>query len=437
MLDSLTTDHAQGAAEATTAGPQCIMVLGVHRSGTSALTRMLSMLGAQLPKHLMPANANNERGYWEPQRLVDLNDEILFAAGSRWDDLRAFEPRLIAPPMLADYKARIGRIIREEYGGAPIFVVKDPRICRLLPLWREVLDDLGVRVQFAITLRNPLEVALSLERRDGLPFAYGCMLWLRDALDAEYTTRGAHRIFVYYDDLLQQPAQKAASIMTQLVGKPPVLNEEIERSIASYIDPALQHHIVELKELRLSEAFYPWLSRAYEAFSALVRGTSDEEAQRELDRIRAEFTSASASFAPVIAAQQAALRSRDENISRLNMALTAGEADVHAREERIASLNRALSARDTTLSELNGANASLAQTLAELNGRIATLSQAVTIRAGEVATLKKNIAATNSALANRAAELSVRTETLRALYGSTSWRLTAPLRAAGRLLRKT
>src|SRR6266851_10203332 len=84
---------------------QAILVLGMHRSGTSALTRALSLLGAALPKRVARATASNEAGHWEPERLVHLHDEMLGEAGQRWDDWRAFDPSPLGAGRLVHYKA--------------------------------------------------------------------------------------------------------------------------------------------------------------------------------------------------------------------------------------------------------------------------------------------------------------------------------------------
>jgi len=124
--------NAAGAneTERAPAGRTAIVVLGMHRSGTSALTRMLSLLGAHLPEHLLGANPTNKAGHWEPERLVNLHDQMLGEAGSCWYDWRAFDPAALPPGRLDHYRAEITRIISEEYGEAPLIVLKDPRICR-------------------------------------------------------------------------------------------------------------------------------------------------------------------------------------------------------------------------------------------------------------------------------------------------------------------
>ena len=71
-------------------GRKALVVLGMHRSGTSALARVLSLRGAALPRQVLPPNAGNEKGYWEPERVVALNERILQSAGLAWND--AFAP---------------------------------------------------------------------------------------------------------------------------------------------------------------------------------------------------------------------------------------------------------------------------------------------------------------------------------------------------------
>src|ERR1700733_3854354 len=193
----------QSDAEAPAAvGRKCFLVLGMHRSGTSALTRVLNLLGTELPKHLLAANLNNEAGYGEPERLVAVHDAMLAEAGSHWDDWRAFDPGTLGVERLAHYKAEIARLIEEEYGDAPMFVIKDPRICRFAGLYEEVLRALDITPFYLLQLRNPFAVIKSLESRDGMTSSFAGLVWLRNSLDAEEATRGKPRVFLSYERLI-------------------------------------------------------------------------------------------------------------------------------------------------------------------------------------------------------------------------------------------
>jgi hypothetical protein len=92
-----------------------ILVLGMHRSGTSALTGTLAKLGASLPKDLMPANESNPRGYWESLGLVKLHDELLASAGSSWDDWRSFNSSWHGTPVAAAFRESARALFAETH----------------------------------------------------------------------------------------------------------------------------------------------------------------------------------------------------------------------------------------------------------------------------------------------------------------------------------
>ena len=169
-------------------GRICLLVVGMHRSGTSAVTGMLSRLGADLPKTLMPVTAENPRGYGESIALMDFHDRLLTSAGSNWYDFEPFNNEWSDSPVVESFAAELRDLVRTEFGELRLFVVKDPRISRFLPFWLRQLEVLNVMPRIVICLRNPLEVAASLNRRDDLSFTISLLLWLRHTLDAEATS---------------------------------------------------------------------------------------------------------------------------------------------------------------------------------------------------------------------------------------------------------
>ena len=125
--------------------------------------RVLSLVGCDLPKTLMKAVPNNnEAGFWESQPIADLNDEILASAGSAWDDWRSFDSGWHASPVADEFRERAQALLHEEFGKSRLFVLKDPRICRLLPFWNDAIRAFGAERFVVSPIRNPLDVSMSL-----------------------------------------------------------------------------------------------------------------------------------------------------------------------------------------------------------------------------------------------------------------------------------
>ncbi len=143
-----------------------ILVLGMHRSGTSAVTRILNLLGAELPTDLMPPRDDNELGFWESSELKSIHDKLLAHVDSSWDDPGPLPSGWLESPSVADFREEIGSFLERSFGHARLAVIKDPRICRFVPLWIDALQECGTEPVAVLTIRNPLEVAASLKLRN-------------------------------------------------------------------------------------------------------------------------------------------------------------------------------------------------------------------------------------------------------------------------------
>lgn len=193
-----------------------LIVLGMHRSGTSALGGVLVWLGAGAPRTMLPPRQANPRGFFESAKLMKFHDRVLKAVGRAWDDCRDLELQSLPRPLGATMRGELLELIAHEYGGSELMMVKDPRLCRLLPLWLDVLPEAGIEPRVVLSVRHPLEVAASLHRRNGMERAHALCLWIRHVLDAERHSRGVTRTLVTYDDLLRDWRATAAHIASRL-----------------------------------------------------------------------------------------------------------------------------------------------------------------------------------------------------------------------------
>ncbi|WP_137127200.1 sulfotransferase family protein [Roseomonas sp. HF4] len=249
-----------------------IFVLGMHRSGTSALSRVLSLLGASLPRHVLPPGPGNESGHWEPERAVALNDRILAEAGTRVEGINGPPDAWFASEAAEAFVAPMQALIHEEFATAPLFVFKDPRSALVFPLWRRALKELGIGCLPVIISRNPVEVAQSLADRQtraepwqSWPTDRGGLLWLRYAVAAERHSRGCTRAFCTFDELLADWQGTLGRIACDLGIAWPRSPLEAAPDISRFLDPKHRHqHVVEPAQGR-GGAWSSWITPAFEA----------------------------------------------------------------------------------------------------------------------------------------------------------------------------
>jgi len=238
----MTADMAAPKAGNPDSPRAAYLVLGMHRSGTSAVTQLLGFAGAELPANVMPGDEHNAKGYFEPWRIAMFNDERLRAAGGAWDDVFAYPFRPLSRREERQWLVRAEALLEAEYGQAKFPLLKDPRITVLMPFWRTVFEDLGLGLRCVIPVRHPLAVAGSLARRDGFPAQKGVLLWAAYMLAAEAYTRDLARVFVDYDSLLADWRGEAARIEAAHGAKLPKLTEKAGREIDAFLTPELRHN---------------------------------------------------------------------------------------------------------------------------------------------------------------------------------------------------
>lgn len=215
----------------------CVVVLGMHRSGTSALAGTLSLLGVDFGSDLIGANSGNPRGHFELTSAVELDDILLRRTfGSRWKEsfhLPANWRDKVDLQTLATARSL------ELPPGQPCGI-KDPRMCRLVPVWLELLAIRNLRPRFIIALRPPAEVAASLETRDGLSKTLSQTLWLEHLATAERDTREYPRTFITMEALLGD-TEAAVLRLTRFLDLPEPNSSQFQ-SLSEFLDTGLRHH---------------------------------------------------------------------------------------------------------------------------------------------------------------------------------------------------
>jgi len=320
---------------------RCILVLGMYGSGTSALTRMFSLAGAALPRTLLEANEADGTGCWEPERLVRYHDRLLSDLGSSWHDWKPLDfPSL----PLSDRKtihSDIKSILADEFGGRRLWVLKEPRICRFVPIYREVLSDMGVALSPVLIFRNPLEVMASLQRRGDWPVersaADACLLWLRHVLDCETATRGVKRSIASHASILSDPVAALARIERKAKLDFPNKVDGLGEDIREFLDPASGGHEKGGGEAALEPMLRGWVEDAFSAMRALERNPGSKKARKTLDRVNEAFGAS----LPVIDAFGAASREALAHKHKLEEEAQARDAEAKRGE----SLRREDSAR--------------------------------------------------------------------------------------------
>jgi hypothetical protein len=180
-----------------------LVVLGMHRCGTSSLTGTLSLLGFSAGNQLMPPNEFNAHGYFEDIALNNELDQFLAALNRSWRDERAYPSDWVSSDAAVTSTQKLKDLFKTDFDFNQPTVIKNPRVSRLLPLLQPIWLDAGLAPKYILSLRSPIAVIHSLARRDSILPQRAALLYVAHLLEAELNTRNAPRVFVEYDDLLQ------------------------------------------------------------------------------------------------------------------------------------------------------------------------------------------------------------------------------------------
>ena len=382
---------------------RAVLVLGMHRSGTSAVARLLSLLGADLPSTLLPPAPDNPLGFWEAPNIVDIHNELLASAGSSWDDVAAIPRTWFDSDRAKSFQDRVVQILKADFAGSPLFVIKDPRICRLVPFWGRVLDKFGCEPHYVISVRNPLEVAASLKARDGFLPAKSLLLWLRHLLEAEQATRGQRRSFVCYERLLRNWRETAATISANLEISWPRASHEAAVEIEMFLSESARQHSFSAAELDNRSDIVDWVKRTYATILATDEGTARME--KVLDNIRKRLDAADQAFGPLLAEARLNLRHKSERAQLLHRTVTEREEDLNKRGIEMQQLSADLATRDTEIRQLQQRDGASGQEIEALRHQAAARDGEAEAQARRIDELTSHLGSANQKVAAGQADL--------------------------------
>jgi hypothetical protein len=244
---------------------RAVLVLGMHRSGTSLVTRGLQALGVYLGNDFLETRPDNPTGYWEDKSIVDINERVLGVLGLTWEDISLIERRQLEQPQIRALQLEAINYVSSSFASQPLWGFKDPRAIRLLPFWRSVLHDCGSEEAYLVAIRNPLSVAASLFQRQAMEPAAAHRLWLvyiipflRDIIDKPF-------VVVDYDLFMHDPHQQLERIARNL--KIPLTDKmsspEIERFIAEFLAVELRHTVFSRHDFDARTGVTPLTREAY------------------------------------------------------------------------------------------------------------------------------------------------------------------------------
>jgi hypothetical protein len=372
------------------------MVLGMHRSGTSLCSHVLSALGLDMTDRvpgpgLDSPGEDNPLGHWERWEIVEFHDRILrFFNREFFSQAHDFALPVAwwAQPEVAQVRREITAFLERRMGSG-YFGFKDPRTVRLMPMWHQIISELKLAPKVVFCLRNPAQVARSLNGRDGFSLDTGEYRWFSYTVDFFRYTKSAEICTIEYEAWFDDPTPNLAKLRNFLDLPEDRTEFDLDLTVSDLV-----HHELRHDDPRLSEASQPLIRSVYKLAR---RADQDPAARAQLQTIAAQFltfqrlqgafqrdfeqAAASAAKLPVLEQEAAALRAslqeRDAQIEAVRgeaqaSAAQAAEAlaEIERQRAQIAELVGGRDAAVTALEAVRGEAQAGAVGMAEISAEI-------------------------------------------------------------------
>ncbi len=312
--------------------PTMLLVLGVHRSGTSVTARLLECLGGENSSNLVPANPGNPKGYFEDFDVYHFNEtELLVKLGLTWQSIGFPDWGLLNANEEIRLKEQALEIIRKNYNSsAKLSIFKEPRVGVLLPFWLSVIEQAGYTAKIVCAVRDPLSVSRSLQKRNGYGIAHGCMLFVSNWMSILAGIKGLPTAFVQFDDIFIDPRKALRAVADKLSIVPPDdFGDRLKVFSQDFLDSALRHNRIDRDALRLEPGVPPLALELYDALCEATRSQNLESATEFLP-------TGTAALSPV----EPVLGHFDQILAELDAALRANESLTQESEKKVAVLER-------------------------------------------------------------------------------------------------
>jgi hypothetical protein len=305
----LSQAELQQARKTNTIAPHLVFVLGMHRSGTSALTGMLAQAGFAAPSDLMGATEANPKGYWESLSITRRNEDFILEMESHWSSSLPLPAGWSESISARKWRSSLIKIISKTFGGAELPTIKDPRFCELVLGLEPWFESKLIDTSFIIPIRHPIEVSNSLLQAEGTDLYKALRLWMKSIFMTEQATRGYRRKFISFDLLLENPTNtlEACLQLVQSADNPETTgtiadlqNEarnEVLNQATGFIEKSLRHQQPAITGKDLSTTNNSCNTRlihlAEITFQAVLSNISDDHGiSKALDKLRPKIFNA-------------------------------------------------------------------------------------------------------------------------------------------------
>ncbi|WP_291322642.1 hypothetical protein [Desulfonatronospira sp.] len=264
----------------------CLFILSAPRSGSSVLAGCLHHLGVELGSSITPAGSSGHSRAFENRDITLVHDILLRDLGCSWDMLGSLPQGWPDSEAAARARKSLEGILESSFKKDRLFAIKDPRLCRLMPLWQPLLESAGLSPGLALVMRHPWETALSLRKNHDLDLLKAHLLWLiynREALGflekfhenestetASMTKSAKHCSFtVTFDQLLADSPGTLGMLQQQCSLSLPRSLEDNIQTVLEFIRPEFKnHHAGRTEESADDLAAYAHFASIYNLFRA-------------------------------------------------------------------------------------------------------------------------------------------------------------------------
>jgi len=219
--------------------PDILFICGMHRSGTSLLAEACHLAGLSVSDDRVPDDRQvNHRGFWEDRRVVEINDRLLETLGLHWSSVGSMPSDWTQQPEVEALMTQASAHLQSIYAEQLPAVIKDPRLCRLLPFWIKATEHCRWSAGCLLALRDPQAVADSLYKRDRLPVLLSALLWSVYMQESVVNSTSLPRQFIDYDTLLEGGPAVLLSVLAEFGFPAPETTDALHPAF----DRTLRHH---------------------------------------------------------------------------------------------------------------------------------------------------------------------------------------------------